>query len=37
VLDDVKNATFSGLQVNEPESAGKQQVFPYKSNNLIIK
>lgn len=37
VLDDVKNATFSGLVVNEPESVGKQQVFPYKSSNLIIK
>jgi hypothetical protein len=37
VLDDVKNATFSGLVVNEPESVGKQQVFPYKTSNLIIK
>jgi hypothetical protein len=37
VLDDVKNATFSGLIVNEPESMGKQQVFPYKTSNLIIK
>lgn len=37
VLDDVKNATFSGLVVNEPESIGKQQVFPYKTSNLIIK
>lgn len=37
VLDDVRNATFSGLVVNEPESVGKQQVFPYKTSNLIIK
>lgn len=37
VLDDVKNATFSGLVVNEPESVGKQQVLPYKTSNLIIK
>ncbi len=37
VLDDVQGASFSGLVVNEPESAGKQAIFPYKSSNIVIK
>jgi polygalacturonase len=37
VLDDVQGASFTGLVINEPESAGKQAIFPYKSSNIIIK
>jgi hypothetical protein len=36
VLDDVQNASFKGLVVQEPESTGKQQVFPYKSSPIKI-
>ena len=37
VLDDVKDVSFTGLVVHEPESVGKQQVFSYKTSQLIIK
>jgi hypothetical protein len=36
VLDDVQGATFKGLLVQEPDSAGKQQVFPYKSSPIQV-
>jgi len=35
VLDDVKGATFTGLQVNEP-GASKDSVFSYKSTGVVI-
>ena len=37
VLDDVKDVSFTGLVVHEPESVGKQQVFSHKTSQLIIK
>ncbi|MHA8067543.1 glycoside hydrolase family 28 protein [Aquirufa sp. ROCK2-A2] len=37
VLDDVNGANFSGMKINEPESAGKTQIFPYHSTNVNIK
>jgi hypothetical protein len=37
VLDDVKDVSFTGLIVHEPESVGKQQVFSHKTSQLIIK
>lgn len=36
VLDDVQNASFKRFVVEEPESAGKQQVFPYKSSAIQL-
>jgi len=36
VLDDVQNASFKRLVVEEPESAGKQQLFPYKSSAIQL-
>lgn len=37
VLDDVKDVSFAGLVVHEPESVGKQQVFSHKTSQLTIK
>lgn len=37
VLDDVKDVSFTGLVVHEPESMGKQQVFSHKTSQLTIK
>ncbi|MHA8050299.1 glycoside hydrolase family 28 protein [Aquirufa sp. ROCK-SH2] len=37
VLDDVNGAHFSGMQINEPESSRKTQIYPYHSNNVIVK
>ena len=37
VLDDVKNARFSGLVVNEPASEGKLQIFSNNSDHVILK
>lgn len=37
VLDDVKDVSFTGLVVHEPESVGKQQVFSHKTSQLTIK
>jgi polygalacturonase len=37
VLDDVNGANFLGMQINEPESVGKTQIFPYHSTNVNIK
>lgn len=36
VLDKVRNATFKNFKVNEPESKGKKQIFPYKVTGLKI-
>ena len=37
VMDDVTGATFSRMRFNEPESSGKEQIFRYKSENVMIK
>lgn len=36
VLDDVKDALFKHVKVEEPESKGKQQVFTHKSTSKIV-
>jgi len=35
VIDDVNGAIFRGMKYNEPESAGKRQLFQYKSKGII--
>lgn len=37
VLDDVQGATFKKMTFIEPESKGKEQIFPYKSTNVVNK
>jgi polygalacturonase len=36
VLDDVKEANFTGVKVFEPNDKGKKQIFIYKSSNIKI-
>ncbi|NWJ52846.1 MAG: glycoside hydrolase [Bacteroidetes bacterium] len=37
VIDDVKGISLKGMKYNEPESKDKQQLFQYKSNNVVFK
>ena len=36
VIDDVKGASFKGIKFNEPDSEGKQQLFKYKSDDIVF-
>ncbi len=36
VMDDVKGASFRGMQYKEPESAGKAQLFYQKSSHVVV-
>ncbi|MDR1524829.1 MAG: glycoside hydrolase, partial [Tannerella sp.] len=36
VTDDVRGVTFRNVKFSEPGSEGKQQIFNYKSSNIII-
>lgn len=35
VIDDVKGISFKGMNFNEPESKGKQQIFQHRSSNVV--
>ncbi len=36
VVDDVSGATFRGMNFNEPDSEGKQQIFPHRSSEVQV-
>lgn len=36
VIDDVKGASFKGMEFKEPESRDKEQIFQYRSEEVII-
>lgn len=36
VIDDVNGATFTNVQVVEPEAGDKKQIFDYQSTNVVV-